>query len=85
MNKKIAVVGMGQGGMVAAIKLAQAGAQVTVYERDLEGKVGYPWRDDITASVFKDCNLPFPDKDVYLPLKFSAAELSQEPAVLLIF
>ncbi len=66
MNKRIAVVGMGQGGMVAAIKLAQAGAQVTVYERSLEGQVGYPWRDDITASVFKDCNLPFPDKDVYV-------------------
>ena len=66
MDKKIAVIGMGQGGMVAAIKLAKAGNHVTVYERSLEGKVGYPWRDDITAAVFEDCGLPFPDKDVYV-------------------
>ena len=66
MDKKIAVVGMGQGGMVAAIKLARAGAQVTVFERYLEGKVSYPWRDDITASVFEDCGLPFPSEDVYV-------------------
>ena len=66
MDKKIAVVGMGQGGMVAAIKLARAGAQVTVFERYLEGKVSYPWRDDITAAVFEDCGLPFPSEDVYV-------------------
>lgn len=63
---KIAVIGMGQGGMVAAIKLAQAGAKVTVFERNLEGKVGYPWRDDITASIFDDCGLPRPNQDVYI-------------------
>ena len=66
MDKKIAVVGMGQGGMVAAIKLASAGYNVTVFERNEEGSVGYPWRDDITAAVFEDCGLPFPDKDVYV-------------------
>lgn len=63
---KIAVIGMGQGGMVAAIKLANAGAKVTVFERNLEGKVGYPWRDDITASIFDDCGLPRPNQDVYI-------------------
>ena len=63
---KIAVIGMGQGGMVAAIKLAKAGAKVTVFERNLEGKVGYDWRDDITASVFDDCGLPRPNQDVYI-------------------
>ncbi|MBQ9276375.1 MAG: FAD-binding protein, partial [Clostridia bacterium] len=61
---KIAVIGMGQGGMVAAIKLAGAGAKVTVFERNLEGQVGYTWRDDITASVFDDCGLPRPNMDV---------------------
>ena len=63
---KIAVIGMGQGGMVAAIKLATAGAKVTIFERNAEGKVGYPWRDDITASVFDDCGLPRPNQDVYI-------------------
>ncbi len=63
---KIAVIGMGQGGMVAAIKLAKAGAKVTIFERNLEGKVGYDWRDDITASVFDDCGLPRPNQDVYI-------------------
>ena len=47
MNAKIAVIGMGQGGMVAAIKLAEAGCDVTVYERKARGEVSYPWRDDI--------------------------------------
>ena len=58
MNAKIAVIGMGQGGMVAAIKLAQAGADVTVYERQARGAVGYPWRDDIRSDIFEKVGLP---------------------------
>ena len=53
MNAKIAVIGMGQGGMVAAIKLAAMGAAVTVYERREEGEVSYPWRDDIRMDIFE--------------------------------
>ena len=63
---KIAVIGMGQGGMVAAIKLASAGAKVTIFEKNPEGEVGYTWRDDITASVFDGCGLPRPNMDVYI-------------------
>ena len=65
-STKIAVIGMGQGGMVAAIKLAKAGADVTVYEKCKQGEVSYPWRDDITAKVFDDCGLPRPNMDVYV-------------------
>jgi len=65
MNANVAVVGMGQGGMVAAIKLAKAGCNVTVYEKSLEGEVSYSWRDDITASVFDECGIPRPERHVY--------------------
>ncbi len=62
---KIAVVGMGQGGMVAAICLAKQGHVVTVFEKNAKGEVGYDWRDDIRADVFEAAGLPMPDSDVY--------------------
>lgn len=62
---KIAVVGMGQGGMVAAIRLAKQGHDVTVFEKSAKGEVGYDWRDDIRADVFEAAGLPLPDSDVY--------------------
>ena len=40
--KKILVLGAGQGGMVAAIKLAEAGCDVTVLEAAREAEAGYP-------------------------------------------
>lgn len=65
MKAKIAVIGMGQGGMVAAVKLARYGAEVTVYERNAQGQVSYDWKDDITANVFDECGIERPDRDVY--------------------
>lgn len=62
---KIAVVGMGQGGMVAAICLAKQGHDVTVFEKSAKGEVGYDWRDDIRADVFEAAGLPMPDSDAY--------------------
>ncbi len=62
---KIAVVGMGQGGMVAAIKLAEAGYDVTVYEKSARGEVSYEWKDDIRSDVFEICSLPLPPQSVY--------------------
>ncbi|MCM1306731.1 MAG: NAD(P)/FAD-dependent oxidoreductase [Bacteroides sp.] len=62
---KIAVVGMGQGGMVAAIKLAKNGHDVTVYEQAARGEVSYDWTDDIRSDVFGICGLPMPNEDVY--------------------
>ena len=55
---KIAVVGMGQGGMVAAIRLAKQGHDVTVFEKSKRGEVSYDWRDDIRADVFEAVGIP---------------------------
>lgn len=66
MKAKIAIIGMGQGGMVAAIKLAAAGAEVTVYERRPEGQVSYAWRDDIRLDIFTKVGLPTPSQDIYV-------------------
>ena len=62
---KIAVVGMGQGGMVAAVKLAEAGYDVSIFEKEARGHVGYDWRDDIRADVFRAVEMPMPDRNVY--------------------
>jgi len=67
MSKKrtIAVIGMGQGGMVAAIKLAEAGFQVDVYEKAEENAVSYPWWDDIRYDVFELVGIPMPEEKDY--------------------
>lgn len=62
---KIAVIGMGQGGMVAAIRLAKQGHEVTIFEKNKRGEVSYDWRDDIRADVFEAAGLPMPPSDVY--------------------
>lgn len=65
MKRKIAVLGMGQGGMVAAIQLAKAGFRVDVFERAEKGDVSYPWYDDITFNVFEAVGIPAPPRDQY--------------------
>ena len=62
---RIAVIGMGQGGMVAAIRLAKQGHDVTVFEKSKMGEVSYDWRDDIRADVFEAVGLPMPERNVY--------------------
>lgn len=65
MKRKIAVLGMGQGGLVAAAKLAKAGFDVDVFEREREGEVSYPWFDDITFNVFDAVGIPAPPREDY--------------------
>lgn len=62
---KIIVIGMGQGGMVSAIKLANAGYDVLVFEKAKENEVGYQWKDDIRSDIFGLVDIPMPDSDVY--------------------
>lgn len=65
MVKNVVVVGLGQGGVVAAIGLAKAGAKVTIYEQNPKDQVGYAWRDDIRHDIWGKVDLPAPDETVY--------------------
>ncbi len=65
MRAKIAVVGLGQGGACAAIRLLKAGHSVTVFEKQPRDSTGYDWEDDIRADVFSLCDLPMPADDAY--------------------
>ena len=63
MGKKIVVAGAGHGGLVAGAILAQAGYDVTVYERKIQSELGYDWEDAIDLRVFAECGLEPPQKD----------------------
>ena len=66
MNRKtIAVIGLGHGGLVAALKLQKRGFAVTILEQKARETVGYPWYDDIRADVFDFCGLPMPPRGCY--------------------
>lgn len=64
-HKTIAVIGLGHGGLVAALKLQKRGFAVTILEQKPRETVGYPWYDDIRADVFDFCGLPMPPRDCY--------------------
>ena len=64
-GKTIAVIGLGHGGLVAALNLQQRGFAVTVFEQKDRSSVGYPWYDDIRFDVFDCCALPLPPRDCY--------------------
>ena len=65
MGKKIVIAGAGHGGLVAGAVLAQAGYDVTVYERKIRSELGYDWEDAIDMRVFAECGLEPPKKEHY--------------------
>ena len=55
--KKIIVAGAGHGGLVAAIHLAKAGYEVTVFEKQKREDMGYDWLDAIGTTTFERAGL----------------------------
>ena len=62
MKKRIVVAGAGHGGLVAAYYLALAGYNVTVYERQAEGTLGYEQSDSVHLDGFEEAGIPVPEK-----------------------
>lgn len=58
---KIIVAGGGHGGTVAAIKLAQLGFDVTIFEVKEEGSLGLPQTDALDIKSFEFAQIPVPD------------------------
>ena len=58
---KIIVAGAGHGGLVAAIKLAEAGHEVLVFERKEKEKLGMPQSDTVEKNAFVYAGIPIPE------------------------
>ena len=65
MGNKIIVAGGGHGGIAAAMLLAQKGFDVTVYEKNAAGKLGYDWTDIFDRKGWTTVGIPIPDKSKY--------------------
>lgn len=65
MSKKIIVAGGGHGGIAAAMRLAQHGFDVTVYERHKREDMGYDWTDIFDKKGFTCLGIPLPEKKFY--------------------
>lgn len=60
--KKIIIAGAGHGGLVAAKLLAQAGFDVTVYEKKAREDLGYDQYDSVHLDGFEKAGVPVPEK-----------------------
>ncbi len=65
MGNRIIVAGGGHGGIAAAMLLAQRGYDVTVYERNAKGKMGYDWTDIFDRKGWTAVGIPMPDVSKY--------------------
>ncbi len=65
MGKKIIVAGAGHGGIAAAAFLAGAGLDVTVYERNKKGTLGYDWTDIFAPSAWKAAGMAMPPAEKF--------------------
>lgn len=55
---EILVAGCGHGGIVAAIKLAEAGHNITVFEQNEKGNIGMPQSDAFDYDTFTYAHIP---------------------------
>ena len=62
---KIIVIGAGIGGLISATELGKAGHEVSIYEKSREGEVSYDWHDDAAPAIFRELDIPLPDKKYY--------------------
>ena len=69
MGKKVIVAGAGHGGLVAAALLSREGFDVTVYEKQQRGEMGYDWNDCMNPAVFDKLQIPRPSDEELLPFK----------------
>ena len=65
MGNKIVVAGGGHGGIATAMLLAKRGYDVTVYERNAKGKMGYDWTDIFDRKGWTAVGIPMPDESKY--------------------
>jgi flavin-dependent dehydrogenase len=65
LAKKIIVAGAGHGGLAAAALLAKRGLDVTVYEKQSEGRLGHDWMDVFAPGALQAAGLPFPAKGTF--------------------
>ena len=66
--KKIIVAGAGHGGITAALNLAKAGYDVTVYEKQAREGIGYDWVDCMRKKMFEETGFPCPDESNFAPM-----------------
>lgn len=86
--KKILVAGAGHGGLTAAIRLAENGYDVTVFEKHPRKNIGHDWHDCIYSKVFEQCEIPaLPESEMmgflrmtyYSPSKNIELKTEKEP------
>ena len=65
MGKKIIVAGLGHGGIAAAALISKAGFDVTVYEKEQEGHLGYDWTDIFAPEALDVAGVGMPPEDKY--------------------
>lgn len=57
---EIIIAGAGHGGVVAAVKLAEAGHKVTVFEKEPKNLLGLPQSDIVEKAAFDYAEIPLP-------------------------
>lgn len=64
--KRVIVAGAGHGGLAAARRLAEAGCEVIVIEKESREELGYDWRDCISRRSIKRAGFaPLRDEDMF--------------------